>query len=437
MLTAALEYAAKGWRVFPLRPGKKEPGVKAWQRVATTDPQQIRDWWTDDADGARGIGLACGPGSGVWVLDVDDFDAGRDLAQRLECDLEETYVVLTGKGQHHYYRWSDGLDVRNDQSGKLGAGIDIRGDGGYVVAPPTIHPTTQRPYEHEVSSLPEPADPPEALRAALAALSAPVAVPAGSKRTSTAGDRPGDLWAAATSWADILQPRGWTLHHVDRAGVCHWTRPGKEPRDGASATTGYTDNDHLKVFTTNPPAGLESGGLYSKLGFYAAMEHGNDLAAAATALAEQGYRTERPEAPDLAELIAAPQDVEPEPDIPLQPIVTEAPPLPPWPVDELPAWVRDHVVETAERLSTPVDLVAQFAVGALSAVCMGHVDVQVYGWREPTNLYLWTALHSGGGKSPAERRSSARCANGRPAGRTPLRSPTRRRGPNGRCCKNA
>src|SRR5690606_13599475 len=92
-----------------------------------------------------------------------------------------------------------------------------------------------------------------------------------------------------TDWADILTPRGWTLHHVDRrTGERHWTRPGKDPREGSSATTGFTDRDTLKVFTSSVPE-LEPEGVYTKLGFLAAMDHGGDHAAAARALAAAGW----------------------------------------------------------------------------------------------------------------------------------------------------
>ena len=78
-------------------------------------------------------------------------------------------------------------------------------------------------------------------------------------------------------------------------------------------------------------------------------------------------------------------------------------PLPEWPVEVLPPWVRDHVVATAERLQVPVDLCAQLAVGVLSALCMGHVRAVVHDWSEPAALYLYCAMHSGAGKSPAEK----------------------------------
>jgi hypothetical protein len=74
-----------------------------------------------------------------------------------------------------------------------------------------------------------------------------------------------------------------------------------------------------------------------------------------------------------------------------------------WPVSVLPAWMADHITDTAARLQVPEDLCAQLAVGALSAACAGHATVQVDDWVEPLNLYLFCSMHSGAGKSPAEK----------------------------------
>ena len=128
------------------------------------------------------------------------------------------------------------------------------------------------------------------------------------------GDRPGDLWAAATPWAQILEPDGWTLHHVDPGGEEHWTRPGKERREGSSATVNYLGSDVLKVFTSSVPQ-LTVDATYSKLGYLAATRHGGDHAAAASALRTAGWHA--PPAPELDDLIgpslrALPPPAEPE-----------------------------------------------------------------------------------------------------------------------------
>ena len=293
-LDHALAYARRGWRVVPIPPGEKFPrGITAWQTEGSTDEAKITHWWTKAPD--HGIGIVTGATSGLWVLDVDvaDGKTGDDTLAEL-CDayspLPDTYEVITGSGGRHlYFAWpTDGQIVTNSASGRLGPGLDVRGEGGFVVAPPSLHASGNR-YELEASA-------PTRLAAAPTWLLAMLRDPDPSHERrqaapATAGDRPGDLYAAATSWAEILEPDGWTLHHVDPDGEHHWTRPGKERRDGTSATTGYKGSDVLKVFTSSHPH-LEADATYTKLGYLAATRHGGDHAAAARALRAAGHRSD-------------------------------------------------------------------------------------------------------------------------------------------------
>lgn len=148
---AAHRYAARGWRVIPVPPGEKYPrGFPNWQTVGTTDLATIDAWWTTNPD--HGIGILTGPESGIFVLDVDvaDGKAGDETLhdlERLWGDLPATPTVRTGSGGlHYYFAWPTGADIRNSASGTLGPGLDIRGAGGFVVAPPSIHPNGH-PYE--------------------------------------------------------------------------------------------------------------------------------------------------------------------------------------------------------------------------------------------------------------------------------------------------
>ena len=85
------------------------------------------------------IGLRTGRGSGCWVLD-EDGDEGIEALRTLEAKhgpLPKTWTVRTGSGgRHHYFKWPAGLEVRNSQ-GIAGLAIDVRGEGGYVIAPPS------------------------------------------------------------------------------------------------------------------------------------------------------------------------------------------------------------------------------------------------------------------------------------------------------------
>jgi hypothetical protein len=85
---------------------------------------------------------------------------------------------------------------------------------------------------------------------------------------------PSARYCAKTTWEELLIPDGWTLAKTDRHGEQHWVRPGKDPRDGTSATIGHNGNDALIVFTSSIPW-LPEGG-YNRFGYYAASKHGGD-----------------------------------------------------------------------------------------------------------------------------------------------------------------
>ena len=105
--------------------------------------------------------------------------------------------------------------------------------------------------------------------------------------------RAGDDFNERTDWADILLPLGAVLHH-ESGGVRYWTRPGKDRRDGHSATTGYADDaDRLKVFTTHWPPFADDE-VYTKFGAYALLNHAGDHQAAARELRRHGYGSQRP-----------------------------------------------------------------------------------------------------------------------------------------------
>jgi hypothetical protein len=137
---AAIALAQKGMRVFPILERAKEPAITDNLKRATTDVNWITGWWEKRN---FNIGIATGPDSGIWVLDVDG-DEGEATLRELEAQhgaLPVTVEVITGKGRHLYFRWPIGQNIRNIQSRPTLPGIDVRGDGGYVLAPPSIHPS--------------------------------------------------------------------------------------------------------------------------------------------------------------------------------------------------------------------------------------------------------------------------------------------------------
>jgi hypothetical protein len=133
LVTAAAEYARHGWHVFPCAPRGKAPLIPRGFHRATCDPDTVRDWWVGTP--AANIGLAPGP-TGLVVLDFDG-PAAEEIGRTLGCFAEPTLEVATARGCHRYYR-HPGFHVGNVAPRP---GIDVRADAGYVLVPPSVHPT--------------------------------------------------------------------------------------------------------------------------------------------------------------------------------------------------------------------------------------------------------------------------------------------------------
>ncbi len=147
----AIYYARNGFSVFPLQPHSKKPVTRNGCKDATTDEQQIAMWWAQNPQ--YNIGIATGRVSGgLVVIDLDE-DEEKDKHgysvlkewQQENGELPETWQSITGRGGYHlFYR---DTAVYTNKVG-LYDGIDIRGEGGYIVAPPSIHENGRR-YEWE------------------------------------------------------------------------------------------------------------------------------------------------------------------------------------------------------------------------------------------------------------------------------------------------
>lgn len=148
---AALYYAKIGLAVFPIKPRNKQPLTEHGCKDASKDSAQIAEWW--DCWPNANVGIATGSISGgLVVIDLDiDEDKGKDgyeVLRRWQQEhgtLPETALSITGRGGYHYL-YRDSASWKNRTG--LYEGVDIRGDGGYIVAPPSIHPNGQK-YEWE------------------------------------------------------------------------------------------------------------------------------------------------------------------------------------------------------------------------------------------------------------------------------------------------
>jgi hypothetical protein len=281
MREEAIRLAELGIRVIPIKPGQKYPPMPQWQDKASNDIHVVNDWWTNQYSG-YGIGIATGQTrhGRIFVLDVDDreeykgSDTLHDLQEKYG-QLPETVTAITGTGGQHLYFYCD-EDIRNDAGSRLGVGLDIRGTGGQVLAAPTIHPNG-RAYQWEHGASPherKPAKAPDWL-VKLLTKQPEMVKPVGQPDSFlTDPNTPSARYCARTTWEQLLIPDGWTLAKTDRHGEQHWVRPGKDPRDGTSATIGHNGNDALIVFTSSIPW-LPEGG-YNRFGYYAASKHGGD-----------------------------------------------------------------------------------------------------------------------------------------------------------------
>lgn len=167
----ALEYAANGWLVVPLHSVKagvctcrkpnckskgKHPLLPNGLHGASSDPQQILEWFGDEKTitgryPGGNIGIRTGNCSRLFVVDVDGPEAMRAFAvfQAERGALPATGRVLTGRadadgnrtGCHYYFHLAKKQNAPPNSQGAIGAGIDVRGEGGYVAAPPSLHYT--------------------------------------------------------------------------------------------------------------------------------------------------------------------------------------------------------------------------------------------------------------------------------------------------------
>lgn len=326
-LDHALRYADNGLRVLPIKPGRKYPPMNSWQHAATVDVKTIGNWYRGLYRG-HGVGLAMGTqpdGRNLFALDVDEHDpaqSGSDTLAELEQihgKLPETVRSITGSGGAHLIFDSGDVVVTNGAAGAVGPGLDVRGAGGQIVVAPTVHPNGTA-YSWEDGCAPGEID----IAPAPAWLMALVALPEiaeevtrtppplmNRREAGPSSATPADILRETWNWQAELQVRGWQQdpRHPD-----HWTRPGKDIREGTSAVLHGNGDGPLNVFTTDASAlpmwkaGKIGNGCVSlsPLAFVAAYDHGGDLSMAAKALRQQqgiplAPTQTTPEAPETAD----------------------------------------------------------------------------------------------------------------------------------------
>lgn len=319
---AAVELARAGWEVFPLTdrakaprrpcphcqaplipPGKHGPRLCPHPRCqapkcpgpntcghalchgvldASSDAAKVADWWTRHPHANIGARIP----AGLFVIDVDPrHDGHQSLAalQEQHGHLPTTLTALSGRcdgGRHLYFvRPVGDLTARR----LSGTGLDLKTNTGYVVAPPSLHPDTGRPYTWVDATLP-PAPAPPWLANLLRPEPPPAPRPARPMRMSQSTGRPGesiaDAFGRTTGWAAILEPHGWICLDGDPNGDgARWRHPAATNSLSATIRHGC-----LFVYSTGTPFEATGAGDphgITKFRAYAVLNHNGDMGAGA------------------------------------------------------------------------------------------------------------------------------------------------------------
>ena len=322
----ARQWQTAGVSVIPILANQtKRPAVE-WREYQAHVPtvEEILEWWSNGH--AFGIALICGSVSGNLEMceiegrAMDDFAKIHEACDRLGAGgilgrlMQEYSQESPTGGLHLLYRVADHPVPGNTKLARQEDGVvlaETRGEGGYVIGAPSpgaCHPSG-KPWVLNSGTygvLPtiswaERCLLHEAIRQALDSEGPVRGQPSASIALRPAGPgvgagvRPGDDFEDRTTWESILEPHGWRVESRTRSEV-NWTRPGKNPREGSSATTGYAgDRDRLYVFSTSTVFPTEEP--ITKFRAYSILNHGGDDSRAARTLAMLGYGTKG--VPDL------------------------------------------------------------------------------------------------------------------------------------------
>ena len=369
---AALEYAVMGYSVFPA--GGKKPLVpwKEFQSRCATD-EEIEVWWGKHS-GAN-IALVTGAVSGIIVLDIDGAEGYAALDAR-GFEIPETVHARTARGDHYVFE-HPGFEVRNFAGGPSGeqlAHVDLRGDGGFVIAPPSRHPSGAD-YEWVTSPFDrKPASAPEWLLGLARSQTASATAPPSQPRSSIGDARVSEQYLRAALEGE-----------TDK--VCQ-AREGKrnEQLNASAFALGQLVS-----------AGMNEALITEELG-RAARAAGLDEKEIVSTLRsgiDAGMREPR-EIPEKGSSVLhfLSRDEE----------VGGATPLPDYPVDALPEPVRSYVIEASESIDCPPEMVAAPLLTYVGST-IGNTRYLVLKSDYIVYPILWTAIIAppGSAKTPADK----------------------------------
>ena len=307
-VATAMAYLAAGLSCLPATKARKHPAIGSWKNWQSRLPTkvEVRAWFSNPHDA---ICVVAGAVSGN--LECMDFDQHGELfaawMEKVDTELLAKLVIeqTPSGGYHVFYRSEEPVEgnlklARGIRDGKQKTLIETRGEGGLFLCAPTEGYTLQQGTFAELPVLTAVArkalvDAARSLDELLAANCPPA--PAGGDTGQRGADfaptggkdawelPPGDDFNARGDIHSLLTDAGWQFCGVKADGNEQWTRPGKDPRNGMSAT--YKDGSFY-VFSSNA-APFEPNVKYSPFAVYATLRHGGDFTAAASALHTLGY----------------------------------------------------------------------------------------------------------------------------------------------------
>lgn len=399
MLMAAEYWAGKGFPVFPCCQHLKRPATEDGFKSATTDPDKLKELFGSDP---RNLGLRCGNGLVVIDIDVKKGIDGKLTLQALESQhgkLPPTLTVSTPSGGIHlYYRYPDNMTI-SSKAGKLGdtktPNIDVRADGGYVVAPPSKLDASADPSgkivsgEYAIQQKRPIADLPSAWLALLAGRDTHQPTP--SHPPKSRGQQLTEIQSA--------------LQHIDAKPHDDWIRVGMALYGLGDAGRALWDTWSMTADNYDPAEIHKRWGSFSGTSvsvetiYYMAQQNG-------WANPAKGKRPQQD-----ARVVPFPQhqhragehESAPQHSRKPEPLPSELPPVmklnPAW----LPQVVGEYIADAAEQMNAPPDYLAVTLLSAMATVIGRKIGVRPQentDWTEIVNMWALLVGRPGMLKSP-------------------------------------
>ena len=415
LVEAAAGYAGRGWRIVPVHTvGPEGCSCDAGIHCKSAGKHPVASGWTERTFApdewaigrVRNIGIVTGAPSGVVVIDVDA--GGDDTLARLEVELGElppTVQARTGSGGRHLLFAHPGVQVRNDTKRRLGPGLDVRGDGGFIVAAPSLHKSGKcyewisgaGPGDRKIANLPtawlarltepnHPAAPPTPPRASAFSdvRRRAVAYLSRCDPSVQGANGSGALMHAASAMVrgySLSPSEAFELLATDFNPRCVPPWSEKELRHAVESATEKSEKPNGYLLNAEPPPGRRQKS--------AREEPGCDDGDEPPPLDE-----ENPPGPGSRRTAVVTAPAWPEP-IPFDRIS-----VPDFPTHLLADWQRRFVEAVALETETKPDLAALTVLTVVAAACARRFVIeQRPGFNQPAAIWTLTMLSSGNRKS--------------------------------------